>query len=106
MPPSREGTCSPRSAGGAYCLELAEPLSYAVLFAGGFALADKQASLPGGVSPAVRAFLSTRAGTSLLGLLGERDSAVLLAVCLATDCLAMTIPSDRNGWHRPFPTLS
>ena len=33
----------------------------------------------------------------LLGLLGERDFAVLLVDCLATGSLATTIASDRNG---------
>jgi hypothetical protein len=42
----------------------------------------------------------------LLGLLGEKDFAVLFTDCLATDCLAPTIASDSKGRHRSLPTLS
>jgi hypothetical protein len=41
-----------------------------------------------------------------LGLLGEKDFAVLFVGSLATDCLATTIASDSKGRHRFLPTLS
>ena len=42
----------------------------------------------------------------LLGLLGEKDFAVLFTDCLPTDCSATTIASDSKGRHRSLPTLS